>query len=127
MEDKKLLIEELRYGSTIAKGSTITHVYALSLMEGTVNDELLWEFHPIAISADWLQSFGFVNSDASENAFRLAIDPSQEICWHGQNGELFLQSIGPGYCFLLPTKYVHQLQNLYYSLTGEELKELKNT
>jgi hypothetical protein len=55
-----------------------------------------WEIHPIPITEDWLLNFGF-----EQNGHKLPIQLHQRGKTH--------------------IKYVHQLQNLYFALTGEEL------
>ncbi len=55
-------------------------------------------FQPIELTEEWLLKMGFTKSKDSFNAFYL---------------ELFDD--------VLNIKYVHQLQNLYHALTGEEL------
>ena len=74
---------------------------------------------PIPLTEEWLLKFGFKldmenfnwNAAIGENEigdFKLALRYSERIGW-------FFQSK----CTVL--KYVHQLQNLYFAITGEEL------
>ena len=60
---------------------------------------------PIKLTKDWLIKFGFV----------------KEECFYYKNGvaiedDFTLEGFGD-----VELKYVHQLQNLYFALTGEEL------
>lgn len=87
------------------------HGFAISILD--------W-FQPIELTEDWLVRFGFTlnmdnfnwNAAIGENEigdFQLALRYSDRIGW-------FFQSK----CTVI--KYVHQLQNLYFCITGEELK-----
>ena len=80
---------------------------------------LLEWFQPIQLTEEWLLKFGFKldmenfnwNAAIGENGigdFKLALRYSERIGW-------FFQSK----CTVL--KYVHQLQNLYFAICGEEL------
>ena len=110
---------ELRMGNLILKNGnlhytnymTIRYVYGLS-----VTDEV--KFEPIPLTEEWLFKFGFEKSKRFESGelkpcyaiFSLAVmirHNSFFIDWIGGNTEL---------------NHVHQLQNLYFALTGEELK-----
>ena len=87
------------------------HGFAINILE--------W-FQPIELTEEWLVRFGFTlnmdnfnwNAAIGENEikdFKLALRYSNRIGW-------FFQSK----CTVI--KYVHQLQNLYFCITGEELK-----
>jgi len=76
-------------------------------------------FQPIPLTKEWLLKFGFEinpenfnwNAGIGENAimdFKLSLRYTEEIGW-------FYKSR------CTPIKYVHQLQNLYFAITGEEL------
>ena len=89
------------------------------------------EFHPIPITPEWLERFGFVKS----------ISPKGHENWvmYSQHHFAFvLREITPFIGFTyhsygtdhsLQIDHVHQLQNLYHALTGQELtvKELTPT
>lgn len=72
--------------------------------------ELPEKYKPIPITEEWLLKFGF---DKIENGTYL---------------NKFYVTIVSGYCvfwitdtYSVAIKYVHQLQNIYFALTGEEL------
>jgi len=76
-------------------------------------DPLLYE--PIPLTEEWLIKFGFSGS---------TIDISDKIS--GCIDSIYFNGICIGtasseYSGLHRIKYVHQLQNLYFALTGEEL------
>jgi hypothetical protein len=67
---------------------------------------------PIPLTEEWLLKFGF-----SKKVDYLLQKRGFSICFekHGDIFECFLESIG------IEIEYVHQLQNLYFALTNEEL------
>lgn len=77
--------------------------------------------YPIPLTEEWLVKFGFKN-DNFYNTYAL-----KEYCIDIKDGEFNVMNdpCSSAGCYYLTTiKYVHQLQNLYFALTGEEL-ELK--
>ena len=87
------------------------------------------DYKPIPITEEWLLKFGFKKWDRSdymtlflsendENEFsRQVID-----FWFGDDDFQAAELCRSGVCFKrVKMKYVHQLQNLYFSITGEEL------
>ena len=68
------------------------------------------DIHAIPLTEEWLVKFGFV--DNCKNGY--------EIVNHNP-GYYFLDNEG-GFINDCPILYVHQLQNLYFALTGEELE-----
>ena len=77
---------------------------------------------PIKLDEEWLERFGFEEvKDGSTNYWRICKDYRFAIdknnghthCSFGDNQNGILFSV---------IKHVHQLQNLYFALTGEELE-----
>lgn len=70
-------------------------------------------FKPIPITEDWLFNFGFQESYESGYYFKeeLIINIELDCYLKGDFTDLHIKSIG----------YVHELQNLYFKLTGKEL------
>ena len=65
-------------------------------------------FHPIPLTEEWLEKFGFVYSDFLES-------------W-SLNGKITLEIEAGGFFYdRFKIETVHQLQNLVHALTGEEL------
>lgn len=90
---------------------------------GIMITELLfsYEFYekvrPIPLTEEWLLKFGFVKLDTSDIFYILGYNMQLKVseclnmvAWHN----LMLHDV--------KIEYVHQLQNLYFALTGEELK-----
>lgn len=112
--------KELRMGNWVkGKGNTrrITTIKAPHLYDVS-------QFEPITITEEWLYRFGF-KEDLSK------LDPPET-----PNGNFWSEWVNgiitidmPFYSFIfnygeeeVQIKYVHQLQNLYFALTGEELQ-----
>jgi len=103
------MIERAKIGATgkyICVTADILKTEACTMMVG------------IPLTEEWLVTFGFHKS--SNQYFSIASFSYIEHDAYGCNG-------GFGYCLhdergiFLEIKYVHQLQNLYFALTGEEL------
>ena len=121
--------EELRIGNLIqweddsndivqVTGISFDHdEYFVSYKETTRNekgDALLSEFIPIPLTEEWLIKFGFKQDSDLKNS----------LCKNG----IWFNKVNMEATYLsqklIKIKYVHQLQNLYFALTGEELKVL---
>ena len=75
---------------------------------------------PISITGEWLLKFGF--EEVEKTAFRIDVLPYGRITFY-TNGMICELGQSRGYKLGEPDiKYVHQLQNLYHALTGEELQ-----
>jgi hypothetical protein len=77
----------------------------------------------IPLTEEWLLKFGFQEKDRRQNRFIKNDDFELEFqgdkvaycVWGGEDAPHLTQFFG--HC-----KHVHQLQNLYFALTGEELE-----
>lgn len=84
--------------------------------------DFTWEeeaFAPIPLTPEILEKAGFEN----ERSYFSNITRDFEICYY--DGEAWLErEKGDQYSIIsgFPIKYIHQLQNLYFALTGEELQ-----
>ncbi len=74
-------------------------------------DEGKLDFKPIPLTEEWLVKFGF-----KKLRDELYTQNNIEV-WHKDSG-FYHTEMNVG----LNLDYVHQLQNLYFALTGEELK-----
>jgi hypothetical protein len=110
---------ELRLGNLIYnKQGNIVYVntnHLTLLLYGIEN-----EFNPIPLTEEWLLKFGFeINRQTKEenNIWRC----------YSEEGFFEVEQIGSSFflddnhCYGTKINYVHQLQNLYFALTGEEL------
>lgn len=84
-----------------------------------VYDEALYrrslsEVKPIPLTEEWLLKFGFVK--VNDNMYRL--NGYSVIYWNNGWHEFAYN----GFIISNICRYVHTLQNLYFCLTGEELK-----
>lgn len=89
---------------------------------------------PIPLTKDWILKFGFVIFDWPEFKDSRFID-----YLHLTDGGVILRVIpegasvftldhcSDGYSFIAKVQYVHQFQNLYFALTGEEVQLLNHT
>lgn len=73
------------------------------------------DIKPIPITEDWLLKFGF-----TEGKYGYSLSLEHQTLWVKLDGET---AIADGFELIRLTKckHVHQLQNLYHALTGEEL------
>jgi len=106
---------ELRIGNSILQDGELVFVtpWRLGLIE---LDSVVYE--PIPLTEEWLIKFGFFEKYKSTSN-RWNIGGFELHDCEDDDGQLqgvFL------YDFRLEVKYVHQLQNLYFALTGKELE-----
>ena len=78
---------------------------------------------PIPLTEEWLLKFGFKDrSGILKNKMSYGIEIGKmEIAWYRQDNKTRFQTIENGFILKYVT-YVHELQNLFFALTGEELK-----
>jgi hypothetical protein len=75
---------------------------------------------PIPLTEEWLIKLGFEKQQEEHVWYELQISSSLALIEGDKNGymEVFLLDHDDS----VRVRYVHQLQNLYFALTGEELK-----
>lgn len=105
---------ELRIGNLVKDGNdfeqvTIYHLDCLSIGR--------CEFDPIPLTDEWLLKFGF-HEKYKSSANRWCFDSWCIWDCEDEDGNLSHEFM---YEFRTQIKYVHQLQNLYFALTNEEL------
>ena len=105
---------ELRIGNWVKQGRANVQVTGAMIQE--INQELL-DVNPIPLTKGWLLKFEF-DFFASNNIWQLNTELGFCIWGRIGNGLEVFVDINP--CGI-SIKYVHQLQNLYFALTGEEL------
>ena len=105
---------ELRIGNWVSKHGEIYQITSATIvcLERGESD-----VKPIAITPEWLQRFGF---EKIGNGWQLDVEINH-YCLYSESGkyvDLFVFSDEVGQ----QCQYIHQLQNLYFALTGEELE-----
>tara|TARA_R110000772_G_scaffold99393_1_gene199295 strand:+ start:42 stop:404 length:363 start_codon:yes stop_codon:yes gene_type:complete len=108
---------ELRIGNYyIDIDDKLTELSGYELYEMTIkeNTESLGEteFRPIPLTEEWLVKFGFEKLEGWDDMYYFKIGYFQIYEYNVSGYEYDDFNI----------KHVHQLQNLYFALTGEELK-----
>ncbi len=132
---------ELRVGNIVfenVKSNNITCVQVSTIKE--IHDESVLLKHglnpqldniePIKITSEWLinlgfEFYGFDKFQYLIYALSNVIDGTSDFRVTGLGGKWYAQ-IDDSVCSWADLKYVHQLQNLYYAITGNEL-ELVNS
>ena len=91
------------------------------------NPYSLLELQPIPLTEEWLLRFGF-RKKASFSDHTIHIDMTNILCLDNDNNEsefsaVSIYDVDEGvWIYLESIQYVHQLQNLYFVLSREELK-----
>lgn len=119
-----MLVSELRVGNFINhiafERLVIPHKEVFHL-NNAVNEDVINYcssklYQPIPLTEEWLVKFGFEYDDIDGNSGY----------WKLGNFEVVFGEDGCSYNWDLKIEFVHQLQNLVFALTGEELT-LKQT
>ena len=84
-------------------------------VQGNANVEKYDSFDPVPLTDEWLIKLGFKYL-------------SEHLCWNKNEHDVSFYSSGViefipfgDDCYPVHIKYVHQLQNIYFALRGEEL------
>ncbi len=77
-------------------------------------------YRPIELTEDWLEKFGF-EAERSTVYLKLkySMNVSDYVLYDRETKELLF--VKDNQVWLCKQEYIHQLQNLFHSLTGEEL------
>lgn len=107
---------ELRVGNYL-KSDVVVKIDARTIFD-------IWDiskkYEPIPITEEWLFKFGFVDGHKCEEYHNFIIlDPFFIVAYKKNNYHLHVYGK-----FNIEIKYIHQLQNLYFALTGKELELL---
>ena len=79
-------------------------------------------FEPIELTEEWLLKFGYGVDREFDHHFIDNTSIKNEVLRYSTYSKLFTIEGDLGDVIEIPLQYVHQLQNLYFALTGEELK-----
>jgi len=125
MDARKLIdARELRIGNYISTGDNNYNADSNNIYDLQYG---LAKFLPVILTEEWLTKFGFENIDYGHSRYLINPDKTIRLIWN--NGWLYPQieqapemsSESTQVVSLDRIKYVHELQNLYYALTHEEL------
>ena len=113
---------ELRIGNLVLNDDSIEEV-TLQHLDLLVHDNTY--FKPIPLTEEWLLKFGFENlGEIKEVSNRYVlfnvIDGTSNFELY-EYGNEYDACIDDNSIYIHELKYVHQLQNLYFALTGKEL------
>lgn len=82
------------------------------------------DISPILLTEEWLLRLGFkdFSSDNNRMAYIFHVNSLLELASYNIETGIRFQTIRNGIIFQMEhIKYVHEIQNLYFALTGEEL------
>ena len=112
----------------IFKEITPINIHNLMHLTGWDKSPIDIEFEPIPLTEEWLDKFGFENVDKGDNDYITYADPNHDYYLQmdvrkGDNRWAILDNtVNELVAFaMVDIVWVHQLQNLYFALTGEEL------
>ena len=119
---------ELRIGNYIKFHNTITKVEGFSIWDNLIQSDNfaereLKDFEPIPLTEEWLLKFG-IDFTSEKEWYQLTFTIKGLLFETASSMEGFTYNL----CFdnMINIKYVHQLQNIYFCLCGEELTIKEN-
>jgi hypothetical protein len=137
MSKDVIIVNELRIGNLLDYFGCTTKVYSIkkdnqyyisAKMFNTDYYNVIDAFKPIKLTEEWLLKFGFYVVSEKENLEKKWIKDYEikgEIIFsidYNQTDDIFTFDFGIGYGWNTKSlKFVHELQNLYFVLTGYEL------
>lgn len=109
--------KELRIGNWVGVGNKHikTYITNFSFYDIAINPEQVF---PISITPNILEKAGF-ESVCNKPLYRKYLNNGDEIIWC--DNHIAINHTGYSFQFEIKCKYVHQLQNIYFILIGEEL------
>ena len=124
-KNKIMKAEELRIGNSIIINGDVVNNIGWGVIKDVSDKNIgfkdcyldILKHEPIPLTEEWLESFGFINQD--DKMYELSYDQFDFECYYSYSGGTWNSRLNE---VDLVIKYVHQLQNLYFTLTGEELK-----
>ena len=108
---------ELRIGNYIINGiGEVFEANGETINSFRVGQSLLGIFKPIPLTEEWLIKFGFIQYGDEGEYFKHKKLFAFEFLNQGIEFKVYFSDV-----VFTHVKHVHQLQNLYFSLTGKEL------
>jgi hypothetical protein len=119
---------ELRINNYVVEGGDVTQVESIA-------DDMINVFYhnvsgvtgcyigdlvPVQLTEQWLKDFG-IEIDRELPNLDYPVWPKPQLIVTLYQGQFYMSEDMDGYLFGPELKYVHQLQNLYFALTGKEL------
>jgi len=119
---------EIRLGNTykieMGDGTYKSDLINLEDLRNLLDDELDDFYQAMEISEAWLLKLGFKYNERYNNFIIKAKGFYNSVGYNYEDGDWYYNndSSNAGCYYITSIKYVHQLENLYFALTGEELK-----
>lgn len=109
--------KELRIGNLVFDGKGVYEVSLLTFQKDNEQGYYFKNLSPIRITGGWLKRFGFEKNENGEyeiqnTSFFYSKSKEHTDYWVFRTMEYDT----------IEVKYVHQLQNLYFAITGKELE-----
>lgn len=101
-------------------GNWVKNIYGNEVQITVIDDTVTWP-KPIPLTPEWLERAGFEHILNNLEDF-YAIDYEEGEFYFGLSEYMDSYHIHGYHATYMPIRYVHQLQNLYFALTGQELK-----
>lgn len=116
----RMTSNELRIGNYVVLFGKIAQIQRSDFSE-TEHGIAIDSGKPIPLTEEWLLRFGFKNDYKKENwigYFPLMLKKCLQTHW---TVRIICNNVKDNFSTTAEIKHVHQLQNLYFALTGEEL------
>jgi hypothetical protein len=118
---KTMKATELRIGNYV-----FDNLGGILKIKGVNTESDLSHIKPIPLTEEWMIDFGMDYTDGFSNSRKLCLNKHEFDCsvltYSEKEGLLRFSNGEQNGTSLIPhVKYVHQLQNLYFALTGQEL------
>ena len=96
----------------------------VKIQDNTSSFDVATCLQPIEITKKWLLKLGFEYNNNYDNYVIRARDYYNSVGWNDEDCEWYYNNdrSDAGCYYITDIKYVHELQNLYFALTQEELQ-----
>lgn len=124
-------VSELRIGNIIKHNVTDDNGDVLQPNQAAITeDDMEWmvcygadEQEPVPITNQYLFEFGFKEPNLnSVTYYYLQLGQGYYLHWDFNDQKMYLVGRGSENGFYLECKFLHQLQNIFFALTGKELQ-----